>query len=389
MLKRSFSISSSRLNIQLPQGTLGGLDRLRSTLINKGQQKDTQQERPSASSNRFRAFHERNGQHNRNSRGSQFQGDQGKGYSSRNGNRGTRRIETNRPVFDFSTGSERAQEALKNLIMKVKEKSSNYYVNYVDPATKKFLTVSLASLVNKLDLKKEGIRVLPPQGEGYPIIRVIPVTEMMQAYVDELAEIKQKELLDMGSSRAIRAAAMRAQAEKKKSATKILTLSWSISVSDLLNQKKNEIEKRLKKDDKLVVFVGEKGSLSGARMNVEKEDAFVKQLNSSNTNWERMDEEENLLEMKKREMIFAKLQEMLHDLGCKMDISGNLDTRMMIKISSQGKHTNDTASDETQLSAKELKRLKKLEKAKERAKAKEKKLAEEDIDSLYSLKIED
>lgn len=396
MLKRSFSISALRLKTQVPPGSVGDLFKFRPTLTNNSPLIDAKPERPSATPNRFRTLHEKNNQHNKQPRLFNQQKPYGKGkvYSQRDGNSygnsyGARRSEPSRPVFNITTGSERAQLALKNLIMKVQSKSSNYEVHYVDPETKKFLTVGLHGLVNKLDLSKEGIKVLPPQGEGHPIIRIIPVSEMLEAYVDELAAIKQQELLDMGSSRALRAATMRAQAERKKSATKILTLSWSISVSDLLNQKRNEIEKRLKKDDKLVIFVGEKSSLSGARLNAEKEDALEKQLKTSDTKWDRMDEEENLLEMKKREMIFGKLQELLEELQCKMDISGTMDARMMIKISSTNKQTENAGGQEKELSPKELKRLKKLEKAKERAQAKERKLADEDIDSLYLLKIED
>ncbi|KAF8002086.1 hypothetical protein HF325_003051 [Metschnikowia pulcherrima] len=292
-------------------------------------------------------------------------------------------------MFEINTGSERAQTALKRLIMKVKDKSSNYDVHYVDPHSKEFLTVSLESLVNKLDLRKEGIRVLPPQADGLPIIRIIPVSEMLESYVDELAAIKQQELLDMGSARALKAASMRAQAERKKSATKILTLSWSISVSDLQNQKRNEIEKRLNKDGKLVVFIGEKSSLSSARSIAEKEDALAKQLKTSNTNWERMDEDEHALEMKRREMIFGKLDEVLQELDCKWEISGSLDARMMIKLSSNNKTNTNNEKKDAELSPKELKRLRKLEKAREKSQQKASKLAEDDIDSLYLLKIED
>ncbi|KAM9890298.1 hypothetical protein OXX79_011531 [Metschnikowia pulcherrima] len=391
MLKRYFGTSVPGLRIQLSQKSPGDLNRFRAAFAKNEKPSEPRKERASASPNRFRSLHERNSQQNNVKRGNNSNGrDTKTGPAFRGGNRfPNRRFEMHRPMFEINTGSERAQTALKSLIMKVKDKSSNYDVHYVDPHSKEFLTVSLESLVNKLDLRKEGIRVLPPQADGLPIIRVIPVSEMLESYVDELAAIKQQELLDMGSARALKAASMRAQAERKKSATKILTVSWSISVSDLQNQKRNEIEKRLNKDGKLVVFIGEKSSLSSARSIAEKEDALAKQLKTSNTNWERMDEDEHALEMKRREMIFGKLDEVLQELDCKWEISGSLDARMMIKISSNNKTNTNNEKKDAELSPKELKRLRKLEKAREKSQQKASKLAEDDIDSLYSLKIED
>ncbi|OBA19941.1 hypothetical protein METBIDRAFT_32958 [Metschnikowia bicuspidata var. bicuspidata NRRL YB-4993] len=389
MMKRSLIVSARRF-IQIPQGPYGDQNRFRAAFGNS-QRTDAKQERSPDSPNTFRFSPEKSSlrgkwHHKRNDYGSE---DRNK-YPSRGGSWSNGRHDNqSRQAFNFSTGSERAQTALKSLILKVKSKSSNFNVNYVDPETKEFLTVSLQTLVNKLDLQKEGIRVLPPQGEGPPIIRVIPVEEMLENYSKELAALKQQELFDMGSTRAVKLANMRAQAERKKSATKILTLSWSISVSDLLNQKKNEIEKRMKKDGKLVIFVGEKSSLSAARINAEKEDVLVNELKTSNTNWNSMDEDAYLLEVKKRELIYAKLQEILQELGCKIETSGSLDTRMMIKMSSNSKSAAQSETSHQHLSPKELKKLKKLEKAKERVKAKELKLAEEEIDSLYQLKIED
>lgn len=289
--------------------------------------------------------------------------------------------------FNFDTGSEKAKMALKDIITKVKELSTSYKVNYVSPESNKLTQMHFVDLVNGTDFNKDGLLVIEPKTEGeFPLIRLIGVQDMIKEYSDKLAAIKEKELLDLGSYAAKRAMNQRMQAEKKKSATKVLTLSWAISVSDLIHQKKNEIMKRINKGERFIIFIGEKSSLYSARKSAEKEDSILKQLDTSRTKWDRMDEDKLSLEMKKRELVLEKLKELLDDAECKYDVSGNLDARMMLNLTP--KVQTAVKKDESELSPRELKRLKKQTSAKDKGGARSK-IAEDDLDSLYLFKIED
>lgn len=289
--------------------------------------------------------------------------------------------------FNFDTGSEKAKMALKDIITKVKELSTSYKVNYVSPESNKLTQMHFVDLVNSTDFNKDGLLVIEPKTEGeFPLIRLIGVQDMIKEYSDKLAAIKEKELLDLGSYAAKRAMNQRMQAEKKKSTTKVLTLSWAISVSDLIHQKKNEIMKRINKGEKFIIFIGEKSSLYSARKSAEKEDSILKQLDTSRTKWDRMDEDELSLEMKKRELVLEKLKELLDEAECKYDVSGNLDARMMLNLTP--KVQTAVKKDESELSPRELKRLKKQTSAKDKGGARSK-IAEDDLDSLYLFKIED
>lgn len=288
--------------------------------------------------------------------------------------------------FNFDSGSEKAKEALKDLIKRVHGYSPNYQVQFVDPQTNKLRKMHLVELVNSTDLDKDGLLMVGPlSAQEMPLVRTIRVQDMIKEYSDRLALAKEKELLALGSVIAQRVINKRMQAEKKKSATKMLALSWSISVSDLMHQKKNEILKRVDNNEKFIIFVGEKESLYSARNSVEKEDGIASQLGTSRTKWDRMDEDELAMEMKKREMIFGKLEELLAECECKYDVSGSLDARMMLNVTPKP-NVSKASEKETEVSARELKRQRMLAKSREAAKAK-KKIDEEDLDSLYLIKI--
>lgn len=287
--------------------------------------------------------------------------------------------------FRFDSGSEKAKDALKDLIKRVHGYGTNYQVNLVDPQSNKLKKTHLVEVANSTDLSSDGFLVVGPLSPGeLPLVKVIKVQEMLKDYSNRLALAKEQELLQLGSYVAKRVINKRMQAEKKKSATKMLALSWSISVSDLMHQKKNEIMKRATNNEKFVVFVGEKESLYGARNSVEKEDGLASQLGTSRTKWDRMDEDQLAIEMKKREMIFGKLEELLVECECKYEVSGTLDARMMLNVSPK---PSTAKADEKgpEVTARELKRERKA--ARSKAEPPKKKVDEDDLDSLYLIKI--
>lgn len=293
-------------------------------------------------------------------------------------------------TFEIRTGSDKAQTALKQVITNVHKISSSYKVNHVDPTTSKLNQVHLADVVNNLDLGVNGLLLIAPKQPGeLPLVRTISVMDMVKSYSDELAALKEKELLQLGSTRAQRSIGQRMQAEKKKSATKIIAIAWSISASDLMNQKKNEIQNRIKKGEKFSVYIGERQSLYNARKSLEKENGVLNQLDTSGFNWGKMSEDALAVEMKKREMIFQKLEELLSEFECKFETSGSLDARMMVNVTPKATPKSEKRDDEEAPSAKELKRIRKAEKARELAeKAKQKATDADDLDSLYQFKIE-
>ncbi|CUM67106.1 uncharacterized protein PRCAT00004795001 [Priceomyces carsonii] len=301
--------------------------------------------------------------------------------------------------FQFETGSEQAQNAIKSIITKIHTYNKNYNVSYVDPDNNKLVTKHLVEIVNNLDLGHKGLHMVPPnQSLLLPLVKVSKVSDMIRLYTDELAEIREQELLEKGSIAAQKAVRQRDRAEKKKSSTKIITLAWNISVGDLKNQKRAEISKRLAKGEKFLLYIGEKRSLYSARKSVDKEGGIIETLKEGksvvdNGNMRKYEDDELEIEMRRHEMIYQQIQEMLDELQCEYDISGDLDSRIIISCSPKrnlsSKHMEEHDS-ELELSKKEVKRQKKLAKQKElELKKSQQKAKESDLDSLYLFKIED
>lgn len=325
----------------------------------------------------------REGQRNNNGAGDFRSRNSGKSRNDRGGKSYNR---TRTVRFNVNVSNERTKSAVQDIIQKVHGFSPSYKINFVDSATNKISQKNLADIVNGVDFRQDGLHLIEPKDETeLPIIKLVDVQEMNEVYSDKLAALKEQELLKLGSASAQRTANKKLQAEKKKSATKILTISWAISVSDLMNQKKNEILKRVNKGEKFVIFVGEKASLYNARSSADSENSVLKNLDQSRTKWDRMDEDELSLEMKKREMIFEKLHGILEEIPCKFDVSGSHDARMMVNVVPNSTTSSESAEEsEETLSPREQKRARQKNRAKET-----KKTQEEDLDSLYLFKIED
>lgn len=301
--------------------------------------------------------------------------------------------------FQISTGSDQAQNALKDLISKVHMVSKSYKVKFVNPQNNKLEQKHLVEIVNDLDLAEKGLFMVAPAKEGdLPLVKTNKVFEMIKHYTTELAAQREKELLEKGSIAAQKAIRQRDRAEKKKSATKILTLSWKISLSDLNTQKKMEIKRRMNKGEKFILYIGDKRSLYSARKSVDKEGGIVENMkDTSAANEEELEEVLNVndpsdvdFEIKRRHMIIEELQNILEECECQFDISGHIDSRIMVSCAPLIATTKSNEGNLEEDSSKELKKQKKLMKLKKLEEKKQKKSKiEEDLDSLYLFKIED
>lgn len=296
--------------------------------------------------------------------------------------------------FNITTGSDQAQNALRSLISKIHGFRNSYNVKFVDPTLNRMEIKHLASIVNLLDLSKNGIYVVPPAKEkDFPIVKVNAVYEMIKSYSDALALERERELLQKGSVIAQKVIRLRDRAEKKKSATKVLTLSWRISLSDLENQKLAEIQKKLKKGEKFLIYIGEKNSLYSARKNADKEGGIIDStknnvLELDEQTFEDMDQDV-VFELKRRQMIVQKIQEYLQSEKATAEVTGELESRIIISCTSNIK-PSESSKEEADVCSKEHKRQRMLMKQKQREEeAKQKMLKDEDeLDSLYLFKIE-
>lgn len=300
--------------------------------------------------------------------------------------------------FAFNTGSEQAQNALKSLISKVRLTNPGYNVTYVDPATNKLSQKLLVDISNGLDLKVHGLQLIPAAQEGgLALVKVVKVHEMMKIYSDELALLKEQELLQRGSKVAQRVVNQRLKAEKKKSAAKLLNIFWKISVGDLKNQKRGEIERRLAKNERFVLYLKSKFWRNREVSEEEEGDEDAEEGEEPTTHAsdnirylkQFRDEDALELELKRREMIYNALTAILDDLPCTYKVEGKLETKFAFHIVPKEEAVlAPVVNEDEEVSAKEARKLKKASKQKEKSKHSNTKKVD-DLDSLYLFKLDD
>jgi hypothetical protein len=281
--------------------------------------------------------------------------------------------------FEFKTGTDQGQAALKSIIAKVHGYDSSYKVRYVDPESNKIVSKHLVDICNCLDLKQNGLIMIPPKNDSEPcMVKQTTNVEMIRNYSEELAALKEKELLEKGSITALKALKQRQKLEKKKSAIKSLQMFWHISVGDLKNQKKSEIQSRLSKGESFNIYVKSKGGPAIEELDDDfKGDDITKSAKYR-------DEDALSLELKKREMIYNVLQEMLQDLPCQYEVKGTVETRLLIPVTPL-----DVCKTETETKKSEVKKTARAQKQKQDKKQQKVVKDECDLDALYLFKIED
>ncbi|KAG2731449.1 hypothetical protein G9P44_005865 [Scheffersomyces stipitis] len=295
--------------------------------------------------------------------------------------------------FEFKTGSDQAQAALKSIIAKVHALSTNYKIKFIDPVSGEVKLSNLVDIANSTDLREAGLQLLPCKEGDLPSIKKVSTREMLKLYSDELAAEKEKALLQSGSVAAQRALNQRLKSERKKSAAKLLNIFWNISLGDLKNQKKTELANRLCKGETFTIYLKRKGrevATPEGEGDEESETLNMYDIRRSLAH----DEDALNIETQRRELISQQLFCILDEMPCTYEIEGQKENKLKVTVSPRQdavKQSISPSSEECTLSAKDLKKQRQLQKQKEREELlKLKKQEKEDnLDSLYSFKIED
>ncbi|KAG7191582.1 Altered inheritance of mitochondria protein 23, mitochondrial [Scheffersomyces spartinae] len=349
------------------------LDDILSSINSSGKGSSSKQP-PTTSSNRFA-----NTQRNNNKDKTRGSGGGGHSHHSRARNEGPKKQQSNTRRFNNTSGSTKQQEALKSQVELVHKYRRDFKVQFIDPTTNKMEIAFLPDIVNPLDLSKQGIYVVEPQeAGGLPLIKLNTCQEMVKQYADKLAEKMQKELLNKGSSAAWKAALLKEKAQKRSSTAKVVTVSWTISLSDLANQKKSEVEKIIKKGGKFSFFIGDRSNARAISRGYEGNDASNRIRKS--------EAEDYQLEIARRTMVLNKVTEMLDELSCLYEAQGGVEGRVILQCSPKVEVTSSKSAKEADQSS--SKELRKQKKSKVSSKSSDKQKIE-DLDSLYLFKIDD
>lgn len=281
-----------------------------------------------------------------------------------------------RPMrFEIEGFTPKAKNALTSIIEEVKSHLSNYKVQFVNRG--KLEQKHLALIVNGLDPEKQGIQLIP-NNEGQLLVKQVALLDMVKSYSDKLAKETEQRLLEQGSKSALKAMHQRERADKKKSATKIVTLNWNISLGDLRNQKKVEINKRINKGEKFLIYID--GRRTNNRQAME---TLTKMADMPATHNSFESTELDPIELRRRNLILDELDHILEETETKFDISGSIDRLLILTCAPKDKPVDAGSS------AQDDKKQKRVEKQRQKEQKKLQKVDEEELDSLYLFKIED
>ncbi|CAN3371628.1 hypothetical protein DIURU_003705 [Diutina rugosa] len=261
--------------------------------------------------------------------------------------------------FANESGSEQSRAALKWLVSQVHQVSPSYRVKLLDQG--KPQPADFVEIANSLNLKQQGVQVIK-QDEGV-LVKLVKVEDMVKTYSNHLAQVREQELVASGNLKMQRILANRAKAERKKSASKVVSFKWSISLSDLKEQKRTELMGRLNKGEHFTVELASRKRRP-------------------------RDEDEWQLELKKRELVFDTVESILAELPCSVELEeSSLEEKVVLKVTPTAAATQPTVTEPAVTAT--PKKAKKQQKAQPVAAKPQEKKNEDDLDAMYSFKIDD
>ncbi|OUM55096.1 hypothetical protein BVG19_g4578 [[Candida] boidinii] len=282
------------------------------------------------------------------------------GNNNNHSNNNNRKRQTyNKKVEYFETGKKKDQDAFRVILSKVKSINPKMTCKIIKNNEDKGIFSIYEYGKNSIDFDSEGAVLVsttvdPITNEKLPVIRIVDQLAARQAYSDYLFEQVSSKMTKKagGASNSLSDTASSGTSSSSLSASsttvdlKIIKITWNISISDLENQKLNEIKNQLGKGEKVHIYIGSKESLSYSNFEkISQGDDFVPR---------RGFQEINELEETRREKILSILDDFLKEtMKINFVKEGELSKRILYKIDIVKKQ---------EISKDEKKRLKQLKK---------------------------
>ncbi|CCH59600.1 hypothetical protein TBLA_0B07840 [Henningerozyma blattae CBS 6284] len=228
------------------------------------------------------------------------------------------RIPHRRREINWTTGTAKQQEVANSTVKQILEINNRGYIKYVDSATNSIQRTTIFNLSNEIDLDVDALFIANVEknedsGITLPLIKLVKSEIALKKYSDTLAKKKDIELgLASKNNRKV----------KKSNAVKSVKVSWQISLDDLLKQKKSEISKIIEKGNKLQICIGNKNDFKSDFL--DKFEYLDKSENNTPSN------DLNEAELKKREAILNKIEQIFQELQIKSKMVGDIGGMLLI-----------------------------------------------------------
>ncbi|RCK58236.1 Altered inheritance of mitochondria protein 23, mitochondrial [Candida viswanathii] len=273
----------------------------------------------------------------------------------------------------LTNASDTKASAIKHIIKQVGELSPSFEVEQI--TDRGLVPMHLSDIIKGLDLDQDGIKLRERLGsDGVPLIQVVPVREMTAEFRKYLNTVREQELVAMGNPKMLKTMELRQKRMKKLSEYKEVEIRWGISVRDLREQKKKEIQRIFASDKKKQFYI----TLLHFKM---PDDPWA------NEREKRKDPEQYALKVKRNKAVQLIVEEeILNELNCRWTVEGDPEMRLMYTVSKKDPTPEELEAEKQAAAEKEAKKKKKKQPKQTKAKQN---LSEESLDDLYLFKIED
>ncbi|CCE61982.1 hypothetical protein TPHA_0B03100 [Tetrapisispora phaffii CBS 4417] len=268
---------------------------------------------------------------------------------------------------NWINGTEKAKLAATLTYKEILKHNKFGKIKTINPTTGKLTDSKIQDIIRNIDLDKNGIQIVnfeKNMDESItPIVKIIESKIALEKYSQDLAKIKNQELVESGSS----ANKFKGKKPNEKSAKSIkyIRITWRIENDDLRRQKAHEIQTALKRGMKVHIFIDDNYNASNNWIT-----DFELHLNDSD---HKLTKSENT----KRESLVKTLEQIFQSDSISPIIAGSIKSKMLIKLSPIQEKTESKGDSNKDNKAKDLKTQKKLlrqQKLEERTKRKQERL---------------
>ncbi|SMN22833.1 similar to Saccharomyces cerevisiae YJL131C AIM23 Putative protein of unknown function [Maudiozyma saulgeensis] len=233
-----------------------------------------------------------------------------------------------RIVINWDSGTERAQEAANHTIKEVFKLNSKGNIRIFDKESHKIEQSNIRYYARGLDLNTLGMSIVDIEtvdGETrIPLIKIVDSKTALKRYSDDMAKLKENELIEKGIIRK-----RFSDPSKSEDTLKHIKLSWKIREDDLLNQKAHEIEGLLQKGNKVNIYIDDNNNGTPKHWL----DDFEKLLNPAVEEDSQAPARIPKRELKHRNEIMEQIKTLVNELSVTPVIEGDVTSKVIIRLS--------------------------------------------------------
>lgn len=226
-------------------------------------------------------------------------------------------------LINWGTGTERAKNAMNNVISNIFKINNKGYINIVNEETNRIEVANIRDFAKGLDLTKHGLNIVNIEERNnkdkIPLVKVIDINTVLRKYSDQLAKEKEQELKELGVLK-------KKPVEKPKGDNNLkhISITWQIEKSDLNNQKAKEIISLLRRGNKVNLYISDRNNSSSGNW-LESFEGLDEQINSNPKVIPKK-------EVKRRNDLIDFITEIFFEYSNSPVVEGSISHKMILKL---------------------------------------------------------